>query len=184
MLAILGAFLVSMNPWYPKKSIAILDEDDKAYTEYKGLPDDLNEHTLVFFFLDSAEVSDEKPKTFKERGPWNMKKLHNTRVPRSNAQLIETAQNYPFEYINGRRSDLEDYISKGYKYAFDFVPFVNAQNGIIMSNRNYNVKFPVHVKDLKNGDIYILGYEADKFVYNQKGIMKKYLLRAVKSKFR
>lgn len=185
-LLLIGYFLISANAKnidIPENKIVALDLDEGS-KELKGLPDDLDEAKIVFLNLDSAFVEEEKPKIREEKARWAFKKIHNVNVPKSNAQLASIAPKYPFTYKIGRRSQLENYKAEGYKYVLDYVPFTEAQQGIRHTNSNYRVQFPVYIENLENGDIYLLGYVTDNFVYKYKSIFNKYFLKDVKSKFR
>lgn len=180
---LIGYLLISAgakNPSLQKNNASILEEETN---EFKGVPDDLDVSKIVFLNLDSAFVEEEKPNIRAEKAKWAIKKVHNFNVPKANAQLADIAPDYPFEYKIGRRSQLEEYKAEGYKYVLDYVPFTEAQQGIRHTNSNYSVKFPVFVKNLENGDIYILGYVTDNFVYKYKGMFKKHFLKDVKSKY-
>ena len=152
--------------------------------EFKGLPNDLDKNKLIFIRLDSAIVEAERPKGRLKRTEWGIKRMHNQNVNRSNDELELTAQEYPFEHVITTRNQVAEYMKKGYKYVFDFKPFVDAQEGIRHSNGNYTVKFPVYILDLTTNATYNLGYLADNFVYRYKTILTRYLLRPVKSKYK
>lgn len=159
-------------------------EMDNDYEQFKGVPDDLDQHGIVFLNLDSAEVSAERPQIRSERGAWHLQNVHNYNVPKANQQLALTAPSYPCKYLITRRNKLKNYTHSDYKYVLDYAPFVKAQNGDRETNGNYTVKFPVYIENRETGDIYILGYVADNYVYRYKSILKKYLFKAVKRKFK
>ncbi len=152
--------------------------------EFKGIPDDLNENELLFIRLDSAVVESEKPKVAEERTRWSIRKMHNKFVQQANKELLSTVSDYPFDYTVIRRHQLKEYAEEGSKYVLDFKPFTDAQKGIRHAGKEEIVKFPLYILDLTTNNRYILSYVSENFVYKYGGLIKKYLLKAVKSKYK
>ena len=160
--------------------------ESKNAFDYKGVPTDLNTNKIIFVLLDSAILEKEEPKKHKDGITWQVKKMHNSKMGKSNEELVTSALLYPFDYIITKRNKIDEFRQKGYKYLLDFKPFVEMPlgNWFAMAAKGYTVSFPVYILDLTNGERYLLGYATEAYTYHYKKIFKQYLLRKLKRKYK
>lgn len=152
-----------------------------AQREFKGLPDDLDEHKLILLNYEPINISDNKPEGEEEKYIRMRKKLHKRAVVQANEYLRTSAIEYPFKYAIAGHSSYEKLVGAGYKYVLESNCFDNER---LMKSPESGVLliYDFYIKDLTTGDIYILFHLDEMKVYDYRLIMKK-LNKLVKKKY-
>lgn len=128
-----------------------------AQKEIKHLPEDLDKSKIVFIEF-TVRPPQEKPKQndFVSRMMYKQSVGLSENLPISNQQLKKEAPKYPFGYEIIKRSQLEEYKSKGFKYALDCEFYqlldMGAVYGAAPKSRTYT---DLYLIDLQTNDKYI-----------------------------
>lgn len=154
-----------------------------AQERLRYLPEDLNTSKIIFLEFTPTPVSNEKPGGFSENQLWKMHKRRNEEMPESNKELNEEAKNYPFEYVICKRTEIDTYKSKGYKYLLDCGLFQGIDSGENMyAGYKKQVYSELYIINLETGDKHRVMDVTDTFVFKYKLIMKT-LNKEVRKKY-
>ena len=143
-----------------------------AQKEFKGIPEDLDQHKIIFLNYEPVNVSSEKPKSKEDRYIRDRKEQHNMATEQANDYLRTAALDYPYKYAIAKYSSYESLVEAGYKYVLLCNCFDNQR---LMKSPESGVLliYDFYIKDLTTGDIYLL-FDLDEMkVYDYRLVMKK-----------
>ena len=137
----------------------------------KKLPEDLNVEKIVFFEYEELPIEDGMKNMVKR-----MYTKRNKYGAESNAQLKEAAKKYPFNYTISNRSNVEELIAQGYKYALDNDMMIKYNNGVNMyAGSDTRYVADMFVLNLETGSRYYLFEISSTYCYAYKKIMNKFI---------
>ena len=176
------AFILALSISAPRPSIAqtsIGASGGMGQVFNKKLPDDLPKAKILFIKFSPAAVPVERP-TEMSRRDYKLLEQHAVNYPHANEQLVKATAEYPYAYRITTQDSTAYYQERGYRYVLmhnSFNSFVNGTFRGSGSNPSSPTMVDLYVKDLSNGDKYIVDDFSETFVYYYKGLVGMLLKR-------
>lgn len=148
----------------------------------KKLPDDLPKAKMLFIKFSPAAVPAERPKEMSRRD-YKLLEHHAVNYPHANEQLVKAAAEYPYAHRITTQDSITYYQERGYRYVLmhnSFNSFINGTFRGSGSNASAPTMVDLYVKDLSNGDKYVVDDFSETFVYYYKGLVGMLLKRVHK----
>ena len=137
------------------------------------LPDDLPKAKVLLFKFSPAAVPAERPKEMSRRD-YKLLEQHAANYPHANEQLAKAAAAYPYAYRITTQDSTAYYQERGYRYLLMYDSFNSFLNGTFRSsgsNASNPTMVDLYVKDLSNGNKYVVDDFSETFVYYCKGLV-------------
>lgn len=149
-----------------------------SQTTHKGLPDDLDKETIIFFEYELTPIDEEMPASMKR-----MYRKRNEASIRANKILRSKVKKYPFKYVISKRSEYKS-LANTCKYILESDLMEAGNNGVnLYAGYKKEYVSDLFVKDIRTGDKYTLHKIGTSQIYQPQQVMFKFN-RKVKSKYR
>lgn len=144
------------------------------------LPNDLNQEKIIFLRYDSAAID----LASNERGYIARQKNYNKAIPKSNAKLMKSVEEYPFPYVVAYEKDLPRLKQEGVKYVISCDAFKIFREGTWNSDPQLRIHHVLYIYDLTTDTGYIVDRSfLEGFILNYPLIMEQ-LLKKIKRQFK